>query len=330
VGYTTAVMKGRSTHLRRAAGVRVALVAALAALSLLVLVTPALAAGVDDWQHTWEVVRLAKALQGRAIPPRGAFVYYLGDSIARESTVSDKAWTAQLARRAQKAGKVTAFGYTVAGHNQTFGMDERILQGLPPTQSGQPRGILLIGVGISRFIGPPTPMDPWPLDPPPAGQLPELSPWGQHHYDGRPPLSSTRKRELVQRWMDRRWAGFQSNKAANLAAIGRIIETAKAKGLRPVILDLPLNVAVVGAGLDRPRAAISSGCTDLARRHGIKYLHFTKAVGLPSADFWDLHHLLEPGYRRWQSRLSDELVKVLPTPSAASPRFAAFLRPATL
>jgi hypothetical protein len=323
-------MKGHSTHLRRAAGARGALAVALTALAVLVLVPPAVAAGVDDWQHTWEVVQLVKALQTKAPPPHSALVYYLGDSIARESTVSDAAWSAQLARRAQTAGKVDATGYTVAGHNQTFGMDERIVQGLPPTQSGQPSGILLIGVGISRFIGPPTPMDPWPLDPLPSGQLPELSPWGQHHYDGRPPLSSTRKRELVQRWMDRRWAGFQSNKAANLAAIGRIIETAKAKGLRPIILDLPLNVAVVGTGLDKPRAAIRAGCTGLARGHGIKYLRFTRAIGLPSSDFWDLHHLLEPGYRRWQSRLSDELVRVLPARPAASPQFAAFLRSATL
>ena len=95
------------------------------------------------------------------MPPNGAMVYYLGDSIARESTVSDAAWTDMLGRKTARAGKVPAFGYTVAGHNQTFGMDEKIVQGLPPTQAGQPKGILLIGVGISRFIGPPTPLAPF-------------------------------------------------------------------------------------------------------------------------------------------------------------------------
>ena len=119
-------------------------------------------------------------------------------------------------RKARRAGKVPAFGYTVAGHNQTFGMDETIVQGLPPTQAGQPAGILLIGVGISRFIGPPTPLQPFPLDPPPSGDLPRLSPWNQHHYDGRAPLPSTRKRELVQRWMDRRWAGFAAQQGGQL------------------------------------------------------------------------------------------------------------------
>ncbi len=314
-------MKGHSTHLRRSAGARAALVAVLVALALLVLLpTSAAMAGVDDWQHTWEVVQLATALQDQAVPPHGAMVYYLGDSIARESTVSDARWTDMLGAKAKRAGKVPAFGYTVAGHNQTFGMDETIVQGLPATQAGQPAGILLIGVGISRFIGPPSPLQPFPLDPPPSGDLPRLSPWNQHHYDGRAPLPSTRKRELVQRWMDRRWAGFARNQAANFAALRRIVIAAQAKGLRPVLLDLPLNVAVVGRGLDRPRAAIRAGCSELARMPGVRYLRFTDSIGLPSDHFWDLHHLLEPGYKRWQARLSVELVRLLPATSAGAAR----------
>ena len=234
-------------------------------------------AGVDDWQHTWEVVRLATALQDQAVPPHGAMVYYLGDSIARESTVSDAAWTDMLgSARPKRAGKVPAFGYTVAGHNQTFGMDETIVEGLPPTQAGQPAGILLIGVGISRFIGPPTPLPPFALDPPPSGQLPGLSPWDQHHYDGRAPLS-VRAQARARAALDGPSLGrlHSSNKAANLAAIRRIIVAAQAKGLRPVLLDLPLNVAVVGRGLDKPRAAIRAGCAELAQdaRRPLRALH---------------------------------------------------------
>jgi len=313
MGYTTTMMKGptSTTVSARLAGVRTGLLV-LAALALLALLPAAAFAGVDDWQHTWEVVRLANALQGQPKPPDGVMVYYLGDSIARESTVSDQSWTRQLRSRAATAGKARAFGYTVAGHNQTFGMDETIVQRLPATAPGQPRGLLLIGVGISRFIGPPTPQQPFSVDPPSAGELPELSPWRQHLYDGRAPLSSARKRELVQRWMDRRWAGFRRNEAANLAAIERLIKTARAKGLQPVILDVPLNTKAVGTGLDKPRRAIRTGCNDLARRYGIEYVHFTQAIGLPSSAYWDLHHLLAPGYARWQSRLSAELVKLLP------------------
>lgn len=286
-------------------------------LTLLVLLpTPRAVAGVDDWRHTWEVIQLVKSLQGQAIPPNAAMVYYLGDSVARESVVSDEAWTEMLARKTERAGKAAALGYALAGHNETFGMDETILEELPAAPVGQPQSILLIGVGISRFIGPPTALDPVSVDP----GLTRLSPWDQHHYDGRAPLSASRKRELVRRWMDRRWAGFKRNKAANVAAIGRLIRTAKSKGFRPVIVDQPLNLAVVGSALYAPRTQIREACVALAGRHGIRYLRFNRSIKLPSADFWDLHHLLEHGYKRWQARLSDELVKILPGRTTAQPR----------
>jgi hypothetical protein len=295
------------------------LLVAAAALALLVVLPPAVAsAGVDDWRHTWEVVQLVNALQEQPKPPDGAMVYYLGDSIGRESTISDASWTKTLTRRAAAVGKARAFGYTLSGHNQTFGMDEEIVDRLPSRLAGQPRGILIIGVGISRFIGPPTPMQPASVDPPAPGELPALSPWRQHLYDGRAPLSAAGKRELVPRWMDRRWAGFKANRAKNLRAVDRLIEAARKKGLRPVLLDLPLNVAIVGHGLDKPRLSIRSGCTALARKHRIRYVRFNSAIGLPSAAFWDLHHLLGPGYKRWQARLSGELVKLLP-PQPATP-----------
>ncbi|MGE5229699.1 MAG: hypothetical protein ACM3MJ_08270 [Deltaproteobacteria bacterium] len=293
---------------------RRALLAAVVALALVILLPPATAAsaGVDDWVHTWEVVRLVDYRQSQPWPPDGIMVYYLGDSIARESTVSDTDWAGQLARRAARAGKTTAFGFTVAGHNQTFGMDERIVDGLPVTPERQPRGIVLIGVGISRFIGPPTPLDPPALDPVAPDGEPTLSAWIQHRYDGRAPLSPAHKRELAARWMERRWDGFRANRRDNFAAINRLIAACEAKQLRPVLIDLPLNLAAVGHRLDRPLAVIHDRCADIARRNGIRYLRFNRSLGLRSAAYWDLHHLLAPGTTRWQSRLSDELVKLLP------------------
>ena len=287
---------------------------AAAVLALVILLPSAAAAstGVDDWVHAWEVVRLVDYRQSQPWPPDGIMVYYLGDSIARESTVSDADWSRQLALRAATAGKATAFGFTVAGHNQTFGMDERIVEGLPVTPDRQPRGIVLIGVGISRFIGPPAPLDPAALDPVAPDAEPPLSAWVQHRYEGRAPLSPARKRELAARWMERRWDGFQANRRANFAAINRLIAACKAKRLRPILFDLPLNFAVVGHRLDKPLSVIRGRCTDIARRNGIKYLRFNRSLGLRSAVFWDLHHLLGPGTTRWQSRLSDELVKLLP------------------
>lgn len=287
-----------------------ALALVLTACALLALPSSA-AAGVDDWVHIWEVVRLVDYQQSRLTAPSGAFVYMLGDSIARESTINDASWTRSLARKAAAAGKVRVYSARdLAGHNQTFGMDERIVEGLPATPSRQPAGIVLIGVGISRFIGPPAPMDR-PSLPAAPGVEPPLSSWRQHHYDGRAPLSLTRKRELVPRWMERRWAGFQENKARNVAAIQRVIDICKDKGLRPILLDLPLDLRVAGSGLAKPRRAIRAAMDGLARKNDIGYVHFNKSLDLPSSSFWDLHHLLRPGYERWQARLSAEVVKRL-------------------
>jgi hypothetical protein len=297
----------------RLRGWLLALALVLASGALLAALPARASAGVDDWVHVWEVVRLAEYRQTQPTPPHGVFVYYLGDSIGRESIVSDASWKNALVRRAAAAGKITvSAAYDVSGHNQTFGMDEKIVEGLPPTPSRRPQGIVLIGVGISRFIGPPVPLDPAPLRPRAPGVAPPLSPWQQHLYDGRAPLSLARKRELVPRWMDRRWAGFQENKARNVAKVQRLITLCKGKGLRPVILDLPLDLRVVGSGLGRPRSAIRAAMGGLARKNDIRYVRFNASLGLPSSAFWDLHHLLRPGYERWQARLTAELVRGLP------------------
>ena len=83
-----------------------------------------------------------------------------------------------------------------------------------------------------------------------------------------------------------------------------------------MLIDQPLDMKIVGSGLDRPRLSIRSGCDTLVKRygasHGLRYVHFTKSVGIPTKYYWDMHHLFAPGARLWQSRLSDELVKLLP------------------
>jgi hypothetical protein len=266
------------------------------------------AAGVGDWAHVWEVVQLVSAQ-----PPAGTIVYYFGDSVARESIGSDEAWTRQLQERAAAAGRrADVVAYTLAGHSQTFGMDRTILGGLPPSPAGQPQGIVLIGLGVSRFIGPPLTQRPAHVESPSAGELPVLSPWARHHYDDRPSLSAARKRKLAARWMERRWAGFRRNRAANLAAIELLIQDCVARGLRPVLFELPLNRAIVGGRLDRPRSSYRSGCLALARAYGADYISLQDDWRVPNPGFWDIHHLVRPGYERWQSLVSDEVVGLLP------------------
>lgn len=293
---------------------RAALLLTLAALTLLLVLPAAAAAQIGEWRHAWEVVQLT-----RLAPPRGTPVFYLGDSTARESTVRDALWTLQLRRRAAAAGRTTAtVVFTLASHGQTFGMDRQLVASMPPRPDHTPRGIALIGVGLSRFIGPPVRRQPSAVTPPAPGRGPVLHPWIQHLYTDRPPLPLTRKHELVPRWTRRRWAGFHANLSANFGALDRLLALCRARGLRPVLVDSPLDVRVVGHGLDKARAAYRAGCRRLARRYHAQYLSLQPPAPLPNADFWDLMHLLPPGERIWQSRFSRRLAKLLPKEQPAT------------
>ena len=94
--------------------------------------------------------------------------------------------------------------------------------------------------------------------------------------------------------------------------MSRLITLCRGKGLRPVLLNLPLDLRVVGHGLDRPRIAYSAGCRRLARRYHVPYLSLAGPAPIPTSSFWDLMHLLPPGSARWQSLLTDDLVRLLP------------------
>jgi hypothetical protein len=72
-------------------------------------------------------------------------------------------------------------------------------------------------------------------------------------------------------------------------------------------------VRVVGKRLDGLRAALRKGCSSLATHYGIRYV--SSQVSLPSADFYDLWHLVHPGAVSWQLRLSRTLEPLVPQPS---------------
>ena len=74
------------------------------------------------------------------------------------------------------------------------------------------------------------------------------------------------------------------------------------------MLEMPLNLPVIGDAFDDARAQYQKGCLDLAAKYDIKYVRFVSKIGLRGTDFYDLRHLLPPGRRKWQTRLSRELV----------------------
>ena len=281
---------------------------------------PAAAAGVDDWQHIWEVVQRDQLLQARPTPPAAAMVYYLGDSIARESTVSDSSWNSQAKRRASAAAARSTSGPSpLAGHNQTFGMDEDHRQGAcPGLRAGQPKGILLIGVGISRFIGPPTHRTRMPSTRRRAPPCPSTAPAG--------PASLRRARRRSPK------RARASSCRAGCIAAGPASCTTRARTSTPSPSD---HQDRQGEG-SPPRASstcrlTSPSCATASTSRGtpsapaaavwpriqIKYLGFTGAIGLPSSGALGPSPPAAPRLHSAGSRaLSAELVRMLPKASA--------------
>ncbi len=292
---------------KAASGRAVVLATSLTLVALVLVLWPCAAparadtAPVDDWVHLWEVVRLVNA-EPSPLPPQ---VFYLGDSTARESIVSDESWTAQLVRLGASA-KVQA--HLLGGHNQTFGMDEVVLSQLPSRTGQAAQDVVVISVGLTRFIRLPDPQDPAP----PGGGA-GLSPWTRHRYDAVPPMTLAARRRLVTSWTHRPSRIIRDHLAVDLESLGRVIQACIAKNLKPVLVNEPLDVRTVGKRLDGLRAELRRGCSSLATDYGIPYV--SSQPSLPSADFHDLWHLVHRGAVPWQRWLSRTLEPLILQPS---------------
>ena len=133
--------------------------------------------------------------------------------------------------------------------------------------------------------------------------------WWQHHYDARGPRSLAEKRQLVQKWRADHLEGFTEHFPGRLAELETLIQACIDRGIRPVLVEMPLNAVAVADDMDDVLGTYRQGCTDLAAEYDIPYLDFVDELGLPSGDFYDLWHLLPDGRARWQSRLTRELVR---------------------
>ena len=245
---------------------------------------------IGDWDHVRQVVDWLRYRK----PPRHV-VYLLGGSTSRESVTTEAGWSRSLSARLGK--RVVA--YVVSSSCQTFVEDARVVKALP-----KGRGVALITVSLSRFN----------MEHPPAsvpGAAVRTSPpgaWWQHHYDARRPLSLAVKRHSVQKWRTDHLENFVPRYPDRLAELDALIQTCLDRGIRPVLVEMPLNVVAVRHDLDDVLTMYRQGCTDLAARYDIRYLDFVDKLDLRSNDFYDLWHLLRTGRAKWQNRLGRELV----------------------
>lgn len=249
-------------------------------------------AGGGDWAHVLQVVANLKAQR-----PGKPVVCLLGGSAARESTSDDQSWAA----RVEKLGGPPVAAYNLGSRNRTLAQDVELIRALSETP-----GIAYIGINVGRFTAPPSH---------PTLDLPEptqsLPPYRQHQYSQSKILSVARKKALLGEWLVKRYPVFKKNYASNLKTLGELLVACKDGGLRPVLLELPRDTAIVGHALDAPVARYTSDCRALAKKHDVPWVSFVSAARLPNADFYDLWHLVEPGRAVWQRLLSGKTVALL-------------------
>jgi hypothetical protein len=237
----------------------------------------------SDWLHIQEVIAGLKA-----DPPPVPVVYLLGGSAARECTVSDTSWAAQVLQR----GGPTVLTYNLGSIHQSFRQDLTIVPTLPAIPT-----VTLIGLNFGRFTST-------------AGPT-RAERYTQHHYSIKHILSNAKKRWLVTDWLKRRYPVFKARFSYGLSLLDQLVATCQQDDLHPVLLELPLNLQIVGHAFDAPRAKIRSACQALAKKYHIPYIDFVQKAGMVSGDFYDLVHLVEPGRVKYQRRLCGRLAELL-------------------
>lgn len=243
-----------------------------------------------DWQHTLQVVANVKSK-----PPSRPVVYLLGGSVARESIVSEASWAAAV----RAAGGPAALTYDLASGDRSTAEDLMLVRELPRVPS-----IVLISVNVGRFTRAPS-TSSIKLSAP-SSRLPR---WRQHRYST--PLSVAAKKAEVTRWMQRRYPLFQRHYTYNLGKLEQLIKVCRAKGFRPVLLDLPRNREIIGAAMDAPVTRYHRSCQALAERYGIPWINFVAAARLANRDFRDLWHLIGTGRAKWQPLLATKTAALI-------------------
>ena len=258
-----------------------------------------LSAGADakatdgaDWAHTLQVVA---GLQ--ATPPAEPVVVLLGGSAARESTIDDADWRAQIEA---KGGPTTA-AYNLGSRNRTLAQNVALVKALPDVPT-----IVYIGVNLGSFTSAQTTA---------TISLPEpvatLPPYRQHVYSRSHILTTANKRMLVEAWRFDRYPVFKRNFATSAAVLEKLIRVCQTRGMKPVLFELPRNTAVIGSKLNAPTTRYRDTCKALGKKYDVPYVSFEAAAKLPNSSFYDLWHLVEPGRAVWQNLLSAKTAALL-------------------
>jgi hypothetical protein len=223
-------------------------------------------------------------------------VYLLDGSGARECITSNADWAKQI----KKVSGVAVTARDLGATNQTFLQDTMLVEAMP-----KGKAIVLIGLSVGRYTGE-ADEGAATYDP---GVVIGTSTEVEHKYSEARILSEDRKHRAADEWLAERYPVFEQTYAANQASLDELVTTCLARKMHPVLLELPINLEIVGDSYDAPRGTYRAGARQLAKKYKIPYVDFVEEVGLVNTDFYDLMHLVEPGRVVWQARLSDEVAK---------------------
>jgi len=277
--------------------------------------------------------------------PAVASLYLLGGSSARESIVGGDSLAAEI--RKDGGPRVTA--YDLGSINQNFAESLSVVDAAPDTpawllvgvnlgrftstkqenaQQAEGREILLDSTAVHRFVSSNWGLQKYAYTILPgiwsyitgwardhgaqllAGESPSTQ-YALHRYSAETRRSDSQKKRLVTKWNTSRKPVFEQNRAANLQMLEELLAQAKERGVRVVLLELPLNEEIVKDSFASSQRQYRVPVTKLAEKYDYPYVDLNQTVDIPSRDFQDLSHLIAPGRVIWQHALAEELTRLL-------------------
>jgi hypothetical protein len=259
--------------------------------------TGAKGADAADW------TRVLDALASmQATTPTKPIVVLLGGSAARESTIDDASWRAQIV----KNGGPATLAWNMGSRNRTVAQNVAIVKNLPQGA----HALVLIGINLGAFTSAQKTASVALPSSPPTESISLQQP---HQYGTKKTgiLSAAKKKALVQAWLADRYPVFRRNFGTSADVLETLIKECKERGYKPVLFELPRNTQIIGSSLDAPTAKYRARCLALHKKYDVPWVSLISAARLPNSSFYDLWHLVEPGRNVWQSLLSAKTAALL-------------------
>ena len=278
----------------------------------------------------------------KRVPPTVCSVYLIGGSTAREALLGEASFASDVAR----LGGERVAAWNASTSNQDFAETLAIVDNVPDTPTW-----VIIGIGPGRFTASPARSeqevvgmgllmksrslkryvaDEYGRYTSARTILPGILTYlggvvgdrvssdgaARHEYDAfkytlERSYTPAQKDSMVATWFERAYPRFRANVDYNLAMLEQVVACAQERGLHVVLVELPLNRGAVRGRFDEVLAAYQRPVRAMARERHVPYLDLERDNAIPSSDFHDLMHLVEPGRARWQRRLARELVALM-------------------